>query len=45
VADLGNREGLLTPGKMSTFTFGGNGLAIYSSSERPFTTSYALVTH
>lgn len=45
VADLGNREGLLTPGKMGTFTFGGNGLAIYSSSERPFTTSYALVTH
>ncbi len=37
--------GLLSPGKMGTFTFGGNGLAIYSPSEKPFTTSYALVTH
>jgi hypothetical protein len=44
-ADLGNKEGLLTPGKMGTFTFGGNGLAIYSSTNEPFTVSYGLVTH
>ena len=44
-AELGNREGLLSPGKMNTLTFGGNGLAIYAPSEKPFTTSYALVTH
>jgi hypothetical protein len=45
LTDLGNKEGLLTPGKMGTFTFGGNGLAIYAPGEKPVTTSYALVTH
>ncbi len=45
ITDLGDKEGFLTPGKMGTFTFGGNGLAIYSPSEIPFTVSYALVTH
>ncbi|MGH9965364.1 MAG: hypothetical protein ACRD5E_11135 [Nitrososphaeraceae archaeon] len=45
VTDLGSKEGFLTPGKMGTFTFGGNGLAIYSSTEEPFTVSYGLVTH
>lgn len=45
VTDLGNKEGLLTPGKMGAFTFGGNGLAIYAPGEKPVTTSYALVTH
>lgn len=45
VTELGNKEGLITPGKMGTFAFGGNGLAIYSPSEKPVTTSYALVAH
>lgn len=45
VTDLGSKEGFLTPGRMGTFTFSGNGLAIYSTSEKPFTVSYALVTH
>lgn len=45
VADLGNKGGLLSPGKMGTFTFGGNGLSIYSPSEKPFTVSYGLVVH
>ena len=43
--DLGNKTGILTSGKMGTFTFGGNGLAIHSYGEKPVTTSYALVTH
>jgi hypothetical protein len=43
--DLGNKTGILTSGKMGTFTFGGNGLAIHSYGEKPVTTSYALVIH
>jgi hypothetical protein len=43
--NLGNKTGILTSGKMGTFTFGGNGLAIHSYGEKPITTSYALVTH
>jgi hypothetical protein len=43
--DSGNKTGILTSGKMGTFTFGGNGLAIHSYGEKPVTTSYALVTH
>ena len=43
--DLGNKTNILTAGKMGTFTFGGNGLAIHSYGEKPVTTSYALVTH
>jgi hypothetical protein len=43
--DLGNKTGILTSGKMGTFTFGENGLAIHSYGEKPITTSYALVTH
>ena len=45
VVDLGNKTGILTSGKMGTFTFGGNGLAIHSYGEKPVTTSYSLVTH
>ncbi|HYJ01135.1 MAG TPA: hypothetical protein VEW92_02870 [Nitrososphaeraceae archaeon] len=43
--DSGNKTGMLTSGKMGTFTFGGNALAIHSYGEKPVTTSYALVTH
>jgi hypothetical protein len=31
--------------KMGTFIFTGNGLAIHSSGNKPFTVSYALVSH